>query len=64
MSTIASLRIETWGEKFIVVGEFKGMTEIPRREFNTYQEALRELARAAAREELRYEARHDRRFDR
>lgn len=55
MSTIASIRIETWGEKFVVVGEFKGYSEIPRREFETYSEALRELAKAAQREELRYE---------
>lgn len=53
--TIVSLRIETWGNKFVVVGEFKGYTEIPRREYETYREALRELSRAAQREEVRYE---------
>lgn len=56
MSTIVSLRIETWGNKFVVVGEFKGYTEIPRREFESYKEALRELAKVAQREELRYES--------
>lgn len=55
MSTIASIRIETWGDKFIVVGEFQGYSELHRREFLTYGEALRELAKAAAREEMRYE---------
>lgn len=63
MSTIVSLRIETWGDKFIVVGEFKGYTEIPRREFPTYREALAELAKVAAREELRHETRRGNGFD-
>lgn len=64
MSTVVSLRIETWGEKFVVVGEFKGYTEIPRHEFENYGEALRELAKAAQREELRYEANTGRGFNR
>lgn len=55
MSTIVSLRIETWGDKFVVVGEFKGYSEVPRREFETYKEALKELSRVAQREELRHE---------
>ena len=54
MSTVASLHIETWGGKFIVVGQFRGLTEIPRREYDTYGEALKELSRAAQREEVRY----------
>lgn len=53
--TIVSLRIETWDGKFVVVGEFKNYSEIPRREFESYGEALRELAKVAQREELRYE---------
>lgn len=51
---IASLYIETWGDKFLVVGHFRELTEIPRREFDTYGEALKELSRAAQREEVRY----------
>ena len=54
MSTIASIRIESWDGKFIVVGEFARFMEIPPREFETYGEALSELAKVAAREELRY----------
>jgi hypothetical protein len=61
MSTIVSLRIETWDDKFVVVGEFKGYSEIPRREFDSYTEALKELAKVAQREELRHEAGIDRR---
>lgn len=60
MSTIVSLRIETWGSKFVVVGEFKGYSEIPRREFDTYSEALKELSKVAQREELRHERGIDR----
>lgn len=60
MSTIVSLRIETWGDKFIVVGEFESHTAIPRREYETYSEALKELAKVAAREEIRYEINHSR----
>ena len=55
MSTIVSVRIETWGNKFIVVGEFGKMSEVPRREFDTYVEALKELVKAVLREEIRYE---------
>lgn len=54
MSTIASLCIETWGGKFIVVGQFRGLTEIPRREYDSYGEALKELSKVAQREELRH----------
>lgn len=64
MSTIVSLRIETWGEKFVVVGEFTGYTVIPRREFDSYSEALRELSKVAQREELRYESNNGRGFNR
>lgn len=64
MSTIVSLRIEEWGNKFIVVGEFRGYTEISRREFESYGEALRELAKVAQREELRYESGLGRNFNR
>lgn len=56
MPTIVSLRIETWGDKFVVVGEFRNFSEVPRREFESYREALKELAKIAAREEMRYEA--------
>lgn len=62
--TIVSLRIEEWGKKFVVVGEFRGYTEIPRQEFETYREALRELAKVAQREELRYESNIGRGVDR
>lgn len=62
--TIVSLRIESWGGKFVVVGEFQNYTQIPRQEFGTYGEALRELAHVARREELRYETNHDRGLDR
>lgn len=55
MSAITSLRIETWGEKFVVVGEFQKYTTVPRQEFDTYYDALKELARIAKREEIRYE---------
>lgn len=64
MSTIASVRIETWGGKFVVVGEFKHFTTIPRREFDTYGEALRELSKVLMREVYRYEAGFDRDIDR
>lgn len=64
MSTIVSLRIETWGDKFVVVGEFQHYSEIPRREFKSYSEALKELAKVAAREELRYEINRGRGFNR
>lgn len=56
MSTLVSLRIETWGKKFVVVGEFNKYSEVPRKEFDSYQEALKELAKVAQREELRYAA--------
>lgn len=62
--TIVCLRIEEWGNKFVVVGEFARYTEIPRREFNTYGEALRELSKVAQREELRYANGIHRDFDR
>lgn len=62
--TIVSLRIETWDTKFVVVGEFQGYSEIPRREFESYGEALRELAKVAQREELRYESNIGRGFNR
>lgn len=56
MSTLASVRIETRENKFVVVGEFDSIIEIPRREFTTYLEALQELSRALQREEIRYAA--------
>ena len=55
MSTLVSLRIESWGNKFVVVGEFMGYSEIPRRELNTYPEALKELSKLAHREIVRWE---------
>jgi len=64
MSTIVDLRIETWGDKFVVVGWFSGATQIPRREFDSYGEALKELAKSAAREEMRYESGIRRNLDR
>lgn len=64
MSTIASVRIETWGGKFLVVGEFGRMTQIPRHEYDTYGEALREMSKVLMREVLRYEANPDRGLDR
>lgn len=64
MSTLVSLRIETWGGKFVVVGEFDGYSSLSRREFETYREALHELWKVAQREEMRYEAGFSRRLDR
>lgn len=64
MSTIVSLRIETWGDKFVVMGEFNRYTSVPRREYETYSEALKELARVAQREELRHEHNLSRGLDR
>lgn len=64
MTTMASIRIESWGSKFVVVGEFIGLTEIPRREFENYSEALREMAKIVQREEIRYETFTGRRPDR
>lgn len=55
MSTIASLRIEEWGGKYVVQGEFQGHSAISRQVFDTYKEALNELSRMARREEIRYE---------
>lgn len=60
MSTIVSLRIEEWGGKYVVVGEFRNHSAIPRRDFDTYGEALKELAKMAMREEVRYESGFDR----
>lgn len=54
--TVTSLRIEEWGGKFVVVGEFRQHIEIARREFDTYREALKELAKIVAREDMRYES--------
>lgn len=64
MSTIVSLRIETWGQKYIVVGEFEGHSSVSRRKFDTYKEALHELWKVAQREELRYESNNGRGFSR
>lgn len=64
MSTIVSVRIESWGGKFIVVGEFGKTVEIPRHECDTYGEALYELAKIARREVVRYESGIDRGFNR
>lgn len=61
MSTLASIRIDTWGKKFVVVGEFGNMTQIPRQEFDNYSDALAEFAKIAQREVLRYDAGIDRR---
>lgn len=55
MSAVTSLNIYTWEGKFVVVGEFGGMTAV-RLEFPTYREALREFTKMAQREEIRYEA--------
>ncbi len=64
MSTIVSLRIDTWGNKFIVVGEFEGHSAISRKEFDVYKDALRELWKIVQREEMRYEAGFDSRLGR
>lgn len=56
MSTVASVRIDQWGNNFVVVGEFQNMTAVIPREFRTYQEALAEMVKIAAREQLRYES--------
>lgn len=53
MSTIASIRVDTWGSKFVVVGEFGSFSEL-RREFASYGDAIEEMMRMAKREELRY----------
>lgn len=64
MSTVASIKIESWGGKFVVVGEFGHMTAIPRHEYDTYGEALREMSKILMREVMRYEAGPSRGFDR
>lgn len=60
MSTVASIHIETWGGKFVIVGEFAKTTVIPRIEYNTYGEALKEMAKIIQREVLRHESGVDR----
>lgn len=55
MSTAAIVRIETWGGKFVVIGEFGEMIAVPRREFDTYGEALKEMSRILMREVQKYE---------
>lgn len=57
MSTLASVHIETWDGKFVVLGQFDGLIEIPRLTFATYGEALKEMAKIVQREELRYASR-------
>lgn len=64
MSTVASVRIESWGAKFVIVGEFSDMTVIPRQEFENYSDALHELAKVVQREEIRYATFIGRRLDR
>lgn len=64
MSTLASVRIESWGGKFVVVGEFGRMTTIPRHEYDTYGEALREMSKILMREVMRYELNTGRNIDR
>ena len=56
--TISSFRIETWGDKFIVVCELRRYTYI-RLPFDTYAEAIQEVAKIAAREKIRYESGFD-----
>jgi hypothetical protein len=62
MSTIANIRIETWGDKFVVTGEFERFSEIPIEKFDSYGEALKALAQVVKREEMRYESRVRRNF--
>lgn len=50
---VTTLKIEQWGNKFIVMGEFESHTEIHRREFDSYIEALEELSKMVCREVLR-----------
>lgn len=64
MSTVTSLRIETWGDKFVVVGEFSRLTSVTPHQFNNYGDALRELSKILMREVLRYEAGLSRGIDR
>lgn len=64
MSDVTSLRISTWEGKFVVVGEFDQHSVIPRREFDTKLEAMKELSKIIQREVLRYELNNDRGFDR
>ena len=53
--TVTSLRIEEWGGRYIVVGEFESHTEIHRKEFTTYLDALREMSKILGREVMRRE---------
>jgi hypothetical protein len=64
MATIARFYVETWGDKFIVVGEFLKHTLVSRIEFSTYGEAMNEISKLARREAIRDEADSGRGFNR
>ena len=54
--TKATLRVEAWGDRFVVIGEFEGHSEISPIRFSNYGDALRELARIIGREVIRHES--------
>ncbi len=60
MSTLASVQIESWDGKFVVVGQFDNLIEVPRQTFATYKEALHEMGHIIQREEIRYASSVDR----
>lgn len=53
MPTVASVRVEKWGEEFVVVGEFLSHSTVTRQTFSSYEKALEEAARVIRREVLR-----------
>ena len=62
--TITSVRIEKWGNQFVVVGEFRSHSIVARHIFDSYLEAVRMMTKLVKREEVRYEADPDRGLDR
>lgn len=64
MSTIASVHIDEYGGKFIVVGQFGKMSMVSSPAFDNLRDALREMAKIIQREELRYESGFRGDFDR
>lgn len=49
----ASVYMETWGDKFIVVCNFNGLQMISNQEFKTYEEAIEEMGKQIGRELIR-----------
>lgn len=49
----ASVYIETWDNKYVVVCNFRGLQIINNNVFNSYEEALADMARQIVREEIR-----------